>query len=123
MDIRTVPDMNGPRTTDALQPGATFCVSEECPTKEGITYLKLADGRGWVFDRKPGIGFLCARKNFVPDTPPGAGPLPHTTKWCYSPEVVAPMDIRAGPDVNGPRTAHRLQPGDVFGVSEEITGA
>jgi len=199
MDVRSVPDVNGPRTPHVMQPGDVFTVSEEREGSDGILYLRLADGRGWVFDRKPGAGNMCVRH---PAVPPGArtgacglgglpaptqmlqtGPLPppamsqadlgaahasavlrsHSfdlgsgsqqaraaalgtlrtahpaiaraasfavaaprqggsqaiSHWMYSPEVMAPIATRSVPELDGQRLVHRLQPGEVFAVSEE----
>jgi len=44
-----------------LQPDEVFRVSEERQGADDILYLKLEDSRGWVFDKKPGVGTLCVR--------------------------------------------------------------
>lgn len=56
------------KTRNSLQPGEVFAVSEEVPAPEGCAlFLRLADGRGWVFDRKPfrvfgsSFGMMCMR--------------------------------------------------------------
>lgn len=41
-----------------LQPGAVFLVSREWWGVDGLRYLKLADGRGWVFEAKHGASGL-----------------------------------------------------------------
>jgi hypothetical protein len=61
--IRALPDIEGAMTQYLMQPGEMFEVSEEQPGPAGITFLRLADGRGWLFDRKPGIGVMCMRAN------------------------------------------------------------
>jgi len=62
IDIRQTPAINGPRSGCQLTPGETFQVSKEmCDHKLHITFLKLSDGRGWVFDSKPGVGTMCVR--------------------------------------------------------------
>lgn len=61
IDIRSSPDINGARTAEKLHPGDVFEVSEEIPSAAGVTFLRLADGRGWVFDTKPGFGTMCVR--------------------------------------------------------------
>jgi len=53
--------MNAPKTGNTLSPGDVFEVAEERRGPDGILYLKLSDGRGWVFERKPGVGVLCER--------------------------------------------------------------
>lgn len=57
--IRAGPSMDAAKSGNTLAPGDTFLVSEERRGADGILYLKLADGRGWVFERKPGVGVLC----------------------------------------------------------------
>jgi len=61
--IRVTPSIEGPRSmrrTDLrMRPGQRFMVSEELVGSDGILYLKLADGTGWMFESKPGSGTLC----------------------------------------------------------------
>jgi len=52
IDIRFKTEIDGPRTTHVMQHGTTFRVSQTFLADDGITFLKLADGRGWLFDRK-----------------------------------------------------------------------
>ncbi|CAK0907603.1 unnamed protein product [Prorocentrum cordatum] len=59
--VRAEPRIDGPRTEHAVAPGSIFGVSEERPGADGVLYLRLADGRGWLFDSVPGVGVLCAR--------------------------------------------------------------
>lgn len=192
MDVRAEPDVNAPRTPHVLSPGDAFGVSEELKGEDGVLYLKLADGRGWAFDRKPDVGVMCVRQPSAP--PPGplslpaigapmpmqgqvlqpaspglavvyapAAPgatiampsqgatldgaaaagarmtsqspratavagfagitaceaAPATSHWMYAPEVLAPIDTRAGPDIESQRLSHRLNPGETFEVCEE----
>jgi len=52
--IRTVPDVNGPKSGSSLKPGEVFSVSgQRRSSVDAVLYLKLADGRGWVFDKIP----------------------------------------------------------------------
>lgn len=55
-------EVDGPRSGDLLHPGEVFRVSEEHPDPagSGAILLRLADGRGWLFDRKPGVGTMCS---------------------------------------------------------------
>lgn len=57
--IRTTPSIEGPRSNLTLRPGQRFMVSEEIIGSDGILYLRLADGTGWMFESKPGSGTLC----------------------------------------------------------------
>lgn len=59
--IRREPFIEGPRTAYTILSGQTFSVSEVREGADGIRYLKLADGRGWVFDKKPGAGQMCSK--------------------------------------------------------------
>jgi len=60
--IRKEPKIDSEMTVHVLNPWEIFQVSQELPDKQThITFLKLADGRGWVFDAKPGAGRLCTR--------------------------------------------------------------
>lgn len=111
--IRKVPDIDGVCTENYLEPGEVFAVSQELEGSGGVKYLKLADGRGWAFDRKPGVGVLCQ-----PYGNPDAKPLP----WRYNPQDDMPIFIREGPDINAPRRQEAIYPGDTFYVSEERRG-
>lgn len=70
--IRSEPEFAGQRTKQYLQPGEEFSCSRELQDeKQEVLYLKLADGRGWVFDRLPkdkGAGVMCVRHEACPQT-------------------------------------------------------
>lgn len=62
LGIRKDPRVDAEQRGQQLENGEVFKVSEELEDESsGITFLKLADGRGWAFDRKPGGGDLCER--------------------------------------------------------------
>jgi len=61
LDIRATPGLRAMRTGKHLLPGEEFQVSEELHVQTGVLFLRLADGRGWVFDKKPGVGRMCFR--------------------------------------------------------------
>eukprot|EP00931_Biecheleriopsis_adriatica_P053302 TRINITY_DN31182_c0_g2_i1.p1 TRINITY_DN31182_c0_g2~~TRINITY_DN31182_c0_g2_i1.p1 ORF type:complete len:501 (+),score=107.18 TRINITY_DN31182_c0_g2_i1:29-1504(+) len=61
MDIRAEPNIEGRRSDKCLAAGEIFCVSQEMQGPQGVLYLEIADGRGWVFDHKPGFGPMCER--------------------------------------------------------------
>lgn len=42
-----------------LHPGTVFDVDLHRWSPSGVLFLRLADGRGWVFDKKPGVGVMC----------------------------------------------------------------
>lgn len=64
--IRTAPDVDACRADAVLQPGEVFGVSEEYQGADGVTYLKLADGRGWAFDIDSSLAALCVREKLAP---------------------------------------------------------
>jgi len=74
LDIRVGPAINGPRTKGMLLNGERFWVCSEHKGEDGVLYLKLKDGRGWVFETKPGVGILCARRS---DASPGDYVITH----------------------------------------------
>lgn len=71
IDIRMEPNIDGPRSSNPLAAGDIFCVSQEFQGQHGVVYLELADGRGWVFDHKPGLGQLCERYTTDENDAPG----------------------------------------------------
>mmetsp|Transcript_72306 Transcript_72306/g.182335 ORF Transcript_72306/g.182335 Transcript_72306/m.182335 type:complete len:476 (+) Transcript_72306:72-1499(+) len=77
IDVRAQPKIDGPRVKKRLESGDIFCVSEERPGAEGVTFLQLADGRGWLFDRKPGVGVMCKRYVVPESDSPGTYMIIH----------------------------------------------
>jgi len=60
--IRERPDIKALRTGEVIRLHERFMVSEEYRDEgTGVLYLRLADGRGWAFDVKPGMGPMCVR--------------------------------------------------------------
>jgi len=117
LTLRKVPDMDGPRTENYLRPGEVFGVSQEVEGSSGVKYLKLADGRGWAFDRKDGVGILCKPYGSTFEDS-SSKPLP----WRYNPKDAIPMNIREVPDINAPKRQEAVYPGDTFYVLEERRG-
>lgn len=61
MGIRKLPSIDAEKAEGlVLNSGDCFDVDEEVHG-DGITFLRLADGRGWVFDILPGKGVMCVR--------------------------------------------------------------
>jgi len=86
-------------------------VLEEAQIDHGdTTFLKLADGRGWVLDREPGHE-MCYRLF-----------QPVMERWVYEPENGKAMLIREEPDTAAERTSDAMYPGDSFVVSEIQAG-
>jgi len=104
------------RSETDLLPGDVFEVAEELPGMNGVLFLKMADGTGWVFDQKPGRGVMCVREERAQAL---ASSL---TKWRYISVSGDPISIRLTPDVEGVRSETDLLPGDVFEVAEELPG-
>jgi hypothetical protein len=50
IQVRCAPSIEAPCTGVVLPQNETFPVCEEIPGADGRTYLRLCDGRGWVFD-------------------------------------------------------------------------
>eukprot|EP00929_Paragymnodinium_shiwhaense_P118250 TRINITY_DN9018_c0_g1_i1.p1 TRINITY_DN9018_c0_g1~~TRINITY_DN9018_c0_g1_i1.p1 ORF type:complete len:607 (+),score=106.09 TRINITY_DN9018_c0_g1_i1:144-1823(+) len=50
ISVRSAPDVEAARTGLMLPCGAVFAATESVPGNDGRVYLKLSDGRGWVFD-------------------------------------------------------------------------
>jgi len=51
LDIRKDPDVNAERTGESLVFGQQFQIDEVYRSADSRNYFRLADGRGWVFDR------------------------------------------------------------------------
>lgn len=65
--IRTEPTFHDhTRTGEDLTHGEVFDVVEEKRCAGNIIFLRLADGRGWAFNKKLGIGVTCQRQAAVP---------------------------------------------------------
>lgn len=73
MDIHESPESEGPiknnvlRNRPSLNMGDVVRVAQEQMGEDGITYLRLEDGRGWVYDTKPGVGTACVRDEGAAD--------------------------------------------------------
>lgn len=106
MVIRSAPKMDGSKTFEVIKPSVVFGVSEEKLGDDGVLFLRLSDGRGWVFDRKPGVGTMCVR----------------ALLWRYHCGDQTPLVIRAGSNIDGARTQHTLAPGEVFCAAREQMG-
>lgn len=79
ISVRVAPDIDAPRTDFLVEAGAAFEAADERPGERGVLYLRLADGRGWLFDRKPGVGVLCVREAVVLSR--GARAKPEAPDW------------------------------------------
>lgn len=62
LGVRASPGIDAEMVPGAVvEPGDLLWIAEEVPGADGVLYLRLADGRGWVFDRKPEVGAMCTR--------------------------------------------------------------
>jgi len=110
MPILKVPDIQGERTGKRLQPNEKFKVSEiQAFSDNGILFLRLADGRGWVYDQHVDDGELLC-KRMVEET------------WVYRPANGAPMMVRKSPGIHGEKTTHKVFPDTRFEVDEVVIG-
>jgi len=110
--ILKVPDIAGAGTGARLHPGDKFKVSEmQAFSDNGILFLKLADGRGWVYDKTSSSDNgekLC--KRIVEEM------------WEYQPPNGAQIAIRKYPILNGDKTDYIVSPGETFEVDEVVVG-
>jgi len=60
---RLAPEIDGARGRFVLKTGDVFRVVEERKAADGVTYLRLGDNKGWLFDRTAEDGVLCIRHN------------------------------------------------------------
>lgn len=67
IEARVSPAIMAEKAGIRLKPGQVFDVSEELRDEQNVLFLKLADGRGWIFDQKPGVGVMCLRKEEADD--------------------------------------------------------
>eukprot|EP00929_Paragymnodinium_shiwhaense_P097918 TRINITY_DN5948_c0_g2_i1.p1 TRINITY_DN5948_c0_g2~~TRINITY_DN5948_c0_g2_i1.p1 ORF type:complete len:2220 (-),score=660.83 TRINITY_DN5948_c0_g2_i1:77-6736(-) len=65
--VRREPDVNAERTGMELQVGAQFRVTETLLGPGDVRYLRLADGRGWLFEKDPDVGVICRRVEAGPE--------------------------------------------------------
>lgn len=72
LDIRSEPNIDGARSLNCLGAGDVFCARQEKQGAGNVLYLELADGRGWVFDHKPGFGRMCERYFVEEEDGPGS---------------------------------------------------
>eukprot|EP01062_Namystynia_karyoxenos_P023454 TRINITY_DN19071_c0_g1_i1.p1 TRINITY_DN19071_c0_g1~~TRINITY_DN19071_c0_g1_i1.p1 ORF type:complete len:374 (+),score=76.31 TRINITY_DN19071_c0_g1_i1:67-1188(+) len=61
-DPRVGPSLSADRTTGhRMQPGTEFDVDAEEEGPDGLIFLRLASGDGWMFNQKPGVGTMCEK--------------------------------------------------------------
>jgi hypothetical protein len=111
MAIRDSPFVEGNRTGEQLQPGEKFNVCEMQATEDSgsIIFLKLKDGRGWVFDQKDYYGDILCRRVLQ-------------ELWEFRPANGAPIAIRFEPDVYAEKSSERVYPEETFEVEEVVPG-
>lgn len=99
IDIRAEPHVDGRRTGVILQRGVVFAVSESLMGYDGRVYLRLADGRGWVFDD---TALIPEDPSVVKVSPDARGPLatvplattpvaPPYSDLSYTPSTATPI--------------------------------
>lgn len=107
--IRPRPEYDAPMDGQVVLPGEVFKVQEVVLRTSGALFLKLADGRGWVFASKPGVGKMCAKVIGDPE-------LEKFAAWTVTTVNGQPLGIRELPDVNAALTGEVLWPNEVFRV-------
>lgn len=130
--VRAEPRLEGALTRFALRPGEVVLVAEERVDSDGVTHLRLADGRGWVFDRRPGGAPICVREG-------ASQPPPQASYWASMPssnssqsqstqvtlwrfDGRAPFALLGEASLGSPRTGEALEPDEVFCAVEERVG-
>lgn len=58
---RRVADIMGEKVGKRITAGSVLEVTKEVYGADGVLFLQLAEGGGWLFDKKPGFGTLCVR--------------------------------------------------------------
>ena len=108
--LRSGPSLEAAATEARLLPGQPFEVCEELRGADGVAFLRLADGRGWAFDRCFMLGLMCRpARDAAPAAPsaearvsaePGALPLPDGPRRAPAgaAEAEAPFEDEEGPD-------------------------
>merc|ERR1719310_2686997 len=59
--IRSEPSVDATPSSHKLPPNTIFEVTETVAGKDDVLFLKLADGRGWLFDKRPCVGEMCVK--------------------------------------------------------------
>ena len=73
MNARVTPDIKGPKSGFYVEPGDVLQIVEERKSPSGLLYLKLKHDKGWVCDRKPGVGTMCERIEALASAASGQG--------------------------------------------------
>lgn len=138
--IRGEPDIRGARTGGMLSPGEKFKVSEIQAGEHGVLFLRLSDGRGWVFDEKFSvpIGETSAPQGYSTVLTLQRGARDHIVwaeapdgvlckkvldeTWICQPASGKPVTIRKNPDINGEKTSYRMHTQKTFKVVEIEAG-
>ncbi|CAE8672712.1 unnamed protein product, partial [Polarella glacialis] len=138
LDLRREPRLDSERSGERLKAGSIFHVSSEVAGDDGTLFLELDDGRGWAFDRVPGVGTLCTRHETTRNSAAHvAAPAPGSdfdavaavgehqlTAWTFvPPDSNKPLDLRREPRLDSERSGERLKAGSIFHVSSEVAGA
>lgn len=134
VEVRAAPSNHAPLTGAVLMHNEVVEVSEELPTTSGLIHLRLADGRGWVFDDSavmPGDPSM-VRHNPLASPFPGTGPgssndVPHAVQdvpisW-FRVAYLGGISLRSKPSFDSPQTGLTLQRDQVMAVAEELSGS
>jgi len=62
VQLQREPSVDSPFSIHSFKPGEVFEVVRECQGEDGVQFLELADGRGWVASFKPGYNRIVFRR-------------------------------------------------------------
>ena len=117
VQLRCGPQISSAPTGAVLSAGEAFCTSAEERGSDGVLYLKLADGRGWAFETKPGVGTMCVRPSASEEAPPA---LDTAEEPPPTPEAAAPSR-RCPPPRRRWRTLRAPTGAEPAPTAEEVT--
>jgi len=103
--IRLFPELDSPRTGNAVQPGENVEVIQAIQNEENAVFLRLADERGWVILKNPKRNnplFENVRGEFAIDT----------KMYGYLDPNMAAVPIFRGPSQISMRTGDAIKPGN-----------
>eukprot|EP00931_Biecheleriopsis_adriatica_P103565 TRINITY_DN78378_c0_g1_i1.p1 TRINITY_DN78378_c0_g1~~TRINITY_DN78378_c0_g1_i1.p1 ORF type:complete len:376 (-),score=58.77 TRINITY_DN78378_c0_g1_i1:116-1243(-) len=137
VEVRAAPSNQAPLTGAVLQHNEVVEVSEELPTTSGLVHLRLADGRGWVFDDSAVLPDDPSMVRQSPLANPFVGPqsTPHHRNYLQPMEAqdssiswfrvayVGGISLRSQPSFDAPHTGVALQQDQVVSVVEELSGS
>ncbi|CAM9137864.1 unnamed protein product [Ectocarpus sp. 12 AP-2014] len=111
--ILTHPMTKAPRTGDGLFPGEVVEVTQVL-SSEGVTFLRLANDRGWTFARSPADGSVLFEDL-------AGGVAEDTDEYTFPPGASGMVPILHGPGLKTQATGVMVRPGERVRASERFT--